>query len=138
MAYDQAAHTEAVDSIDDLKRVRPRAHARAKTVDGMVDGRRVRGTSRSGGAQFPKVRYPDPMERTHPKLDRLTFDPEKCAGKACIRGMRITAESLVRYLAAGMTTAEILAEWPDLEEEDIRQSLQYAAWLASDRVLDAA
>ena len=78
------------------------------------------------------------MERKHPKLDRLTFGPEKCAGKACIRGMRITAESLVRYLAAGMTTAETLSEWPELEEEDIRQSLAYAAWLASDRVLEVA
>ena len=107
-------------------------------VEELADGQLGSAGQRPGGAELPKVRYAEPMERTHPKLDRLTFDPEKCAGKACIRGMRITAESLVRYLAAGMTTAEILAEWPDLEEEDIRQSLQYAAWLASDRVLDVA
>jgi uncharacterized protein (DUF433 family) len=78
------------------------------------------------------------MERRHPTLDRITFDPEKCAGKACIRGMRMTVEALVRYLAAGMTHAEILAEWPDLQEEDIRQALAYAAWSASDKVLEVA
>ena len=78
------------------------------------------------------------MERRHPSLDRLTFDPDKCAGKACIRGMRITAESLVRYLAAGMTTAEILSEWPEVEEEDIRQALVYAAWSMGEKVLEVA
>ena len=78
------------------------------------------------------------MERRHPTLDRITFDPEKCTGKACIRGMRVTVESLVRYLAAGMTHAEILTEWPDLEEDDIRQALAYAAWSASDKVLEVA
>jgi uncharacterized protein (DUF433 family) len=56
------------------------------------------------------------MERHHPTLTRITFDPEKCTGKACIRGTRMTVEALVRYLAAGMTHAEILAEWPELAE----------------------
>ena len=51
------------------------------------------------------------MERRHPKLDRITYDPAKCAGKACIRGMRITAEAIVSYLASGMTTEELLAEY---------------------------
>lgn len=78
------------------------------------------------------------MERRHATLDRITFDPEKCTGKACIRGMRISAESLVRHLAAGMTIEEILDEWPELQEEDVRQALAYAAWSASDRVLDMA
>jgi uncharacterized protein (DUF433 family) len=78
------------------------------------------------------------MERRHPSLDRITFDPEKCTGKACIRGMRMTVEALVRYLAAGMSHDEILAEWPELEEEDIRQALAYAAWSVSDKVLDVA
>ena len=78
------------------------------------------------------------MERRHPSLDRITFDPEKCTGKACIRGMRMTVEALVRYLAAGMSHDEILVEWPELEEEDIRQALAYAAWSVSDKVLDVA
>ena len=78
------------------------------------------------------------MERRHPTLTRITFDPEKCNGKACIRGLRIPVESIVRYLAAGMTHAEILAEWAELEEEDIRQALAFAAWSASDKVLEVA
>jgi uncharacterized protein (DUF433 family) len=78
------------------------------------------------------------VERRHPNLDRITFDPEKCNGKACIRGLRIPVESLVNYLAAGLTHAEILAEWTQLEEEDIRQALAYAAWSASDKVLEVA
>jgi uncharacterized protein (DUF433 family) len=47
-------------------------------------------------------------------------------------------ESIVGYLAAGMSHAEILAEWTELEEDDIRQALAYAAWAASDKVLDVA
>jgi uncharacterized protein (DUF433 family) len=47
-------------------------------------------------------------------------------------------ESIVGYLAAGMSQAEILAEWTELEEDDIRQALAYAAWAASDKVLDVA
>jgi uncharacterized protein (DUF433 family) len=74
------------------------------------------------------------MDRAHAKLDRITFNPEKCGGKACIRGMRITVESIVSYLASGMTVEEILADWPDLEDEDIRQALRYAAWTTSERV----
>jgi len=78
------------------------------------------------------------VERRHPTLNRITFDPEKCNGKACIRGLRMPVESIVSYLAAGMTHAEILAEWTELEEEDIRQALAYAAWSASDKVLEVA
>src|SRR3989442_303757 len=76
------------------------------------------------------------MERRHPKLDRITFDPGKCAGKPCVRGLRMTVEALVGYLGAGMTIEEILREWPELEEEDIRQALTYAAWQAGDRVVE--
>jgi uncharacterized protein (DUF433 family) len=69
------------------------------------------------------------MERRHPKLDRITFDPGKCTGKACIRGMRITVEAVVRYLASGMTTEQLLA---------VRQALQFAAWAVSEQVLEVA
>jgi uncharacterized protein (DUF433 family) len=89
-------------------------------------------------ARAVEADYSQRMERRHPSLDRITFDPEKCTGKACIRGMRMTVEALVRYLAAGMSHDEILAEWPELEEEDIRQALAYAAWSVSDKVLDVA
>ena len=60
-------------------------------------------------------------------LDRITLEPEKRAGKPCIRGLRITVYDVLEYLAAGMTEAEILADFPDLEREDIRASLAFAA-----------
>jgi len=63
-------------------------------------------------------------------LDRITFNPEIMAGRACIRGMRITVAHLVNLVANGMNEEGILADYPDLEPEDIRQALQYAAFLA--------
>ncbi|XHR83488.1 MAG: DUF433 domain-containing protein [Gloeotrichia echinulata GP01] len=67
-------------------------------------------------------------------LDRITFDPSIMGGQACIRGMRIPVSLLVNLVANGKPEAEILAEYPDLEFEDIRQSLLYAAWLTQERV----
>jgi uncharacterized protein (DUF433 family) len=67
-------------------------------------------------------------------FDRITFDPHMMAGQACIRGMRIPVSLIVNLVANGMQTAEILEEYPDLEAEDIKQALEYAAWLASERV----
>lgn len=55
-------------------------------------------------------------------------------GRACIRGMRITVGLVVNLVANGMTTAEIIREYPDLEPEDIRQSLAYASALANEEV----
>ena len=52
--------------------------------------------------------------------DRITVEPEKRAGKPCIRGLRITVRDILEYLASGMTEAEILADFPDLESQDIR------------------
>ena len=63
-------------------------------------------------------------------LDRITFNPEIMGGRACIRGMRITVAHVVNLVANGMSHERILADHPDLEPEDIRQALQYAANLA--------
>ena len=60
-------------------------------------------------------------------LDRITLEPEKRGGKPCIRGLRITVYDVLEYLASGMTEAEILADFPDLEREDIRAALWFAA-----------
>lgn len=60
-------------------------------------------------------------------FDRITVEPDKLEGKPCIRGMRITVETVVRLVAAGWTFEEILADYPDLEREDIKQALEYAA-----------
>lgn len=67
-------------------------------------------------------------------FSRITFDPKIMAGQACIRGMRISASLIINLVANGMTKEEILAEYPDLEPEDITEALQYAAWLAREEV----
>jgi uncharacterized protein (DUF433 family) len=67
-------------------------------------------------------------------LERITADPKTLGGKACIRGMRISVSLIVNLVANGMTTQEIIDEYPDLEPEDIRQALQYAAWAADDTI----
>ncbi len=59
--------------------------------------------------------------------NRITKEPGKKSGKACIRGMRFTVSDVLGYLAAGMTIREILTEWPELEREDILACLDYAA-----------
>ena len=65
-------------------------------------------------------------------FDRITFAPNMMGGRACIRGMRITVSLLLNLVANGMSTSEILKEYPDLEAEDIYQALAYAAALAND------
>ena len=67
-------------------------------------------------------------------LDRITFDPHVMGGRACIRGMRVTVALLVNLVANGMTVAEILEAYPYLEPDDVRQALQYVAWLAEESV----
>ena len=68
------------------------------------------------------------------KFDRVTSDPNVMSGHACIRGMRITVSLVVNLVANGMNTDEIVKAYPYLEPEDIRQSLQYAAWLAEETI----
>jgi uncharacterized protein (DUF433 family) len=58
---------------------------------------------------------------------RITLEPGKRSGKPCIRGMRITVQDVLGYLAAGMTQEQILADFPYLEKEDILACLAYAA-----------
>jgi uncharacterized protein (DUF433 family) len=67
-------------------------------------------------------------------FDRITFDRNMMAGQACIRGMRVPVSLILNLVANGKTMAEIIEDYPYLESEDIRQSLQYAAWLAQDQV----
>ncbi len=60
-------------------------------------------------------------------MDRITFDPEQCGGRPCVRGMRIRVKDVLEMLAGGATEEEILADFPYLESEDIRACLQFAA-----------
>jgi uncharacterized protein (DUF433 family) len=59
-------------------------------------------------------------------FDRITYDPNILGGRACIRGMRISVSLIVNLVANGMTVEEIIVEYPDLEPEDIQQTLRYA------------
>jgi uncharacterized protein (DUF433 family) len=74
-------------------------------------------------------------EHIVPAFDRITFEPGKMGGRACIRGLRITAATVVSLVAEGASAPEVLADYPELEAEDIRQALWYAGWLARDEVL---
>ncbi len=67
-------------------------------------------------------------------FERITFDPKIMGGRACIRGMRIPVSVIVGQIAHGATTDEILADYPDLEREDVQEALEYAAWLAQEEV----
>src|SRR5712664_102154 len=57
------------------------------------------------------------------QLDRITQDPEVMGGKPCIRGMRVTVGMIVEAISAGRTTEDLLADFPYLEEQDIREAL---------------
>jgi uncharacterized protein (DUF433 family) len=62
----------------------------------------------------------------HILLKRITINPAVCHGKPTIRNKRYTVESILEYLAGGDTTETLLAEFPDLEKEDVFACLQYA------------
>ena len=65
------------------------------------------------------------MER-NPLLSRITIDPEICHGKPTIRGLRYTVSSILEYIAGGDSAEDILAEFTDLEEDDIKACLAFA------------
>ncbi|MDY0354862.1 MAG: DUF433 domain-containing protein [Sedimentisphaerales bacterium] len=66
---------------------------------------------------------------------RITIDPDKMAGVPCIRDLRTPVATIVAMVAEGMTEDEILAAHPDLEREDIREALRYAAEAVKERAL---
>ncbi len=71
-------------------------------------------------------------------FERITFDKNMMGGRACIRGMRITVSHVLNMIANGMATEDVLREYPDLESDDVRQALQYAAFLSEEEVLPIA
>jgi uncharacterized protein (DUF433 family) len=68
-------------------------------------------------------------------FDRITVDPAQMGGVPCVRHLRIPVASVLRMLAGGLAEQEILAEYPDLEMEDIRECLRFAAASAMEREL---
>jgi len=71
-------------------------------------------------------------------LDRITQQRGTMSGKLCIRGMRVTVAMVVGQIGAGRAIEDVLADYPNLEREDIFQALRYAAWLAGERRIDIA
>ena len=68
------------------------------------------------------------------EFKRITFNKEIMGGQACIRGMRIPVSLIINLVANGMSTKEIIKEYPDLEPEDIKEALQYGSWLAKEEL----
>jgi uncharacterized protein (DUF433 family) len=60
-------------------------------------------------------------------FERITIEPDKMSGQPCIRGLRITVRRVLELIATYQDRAELLREYPDLEEDDLRQALQFAA-----------
>ena len=71
-------------------------------------------------------------------VERITINPLQCGGKPCVRGMRIRVKDILDMLAGGATSEQILADYTDLEPEDIRACLAYAARYLDHPVLVAA
>jgi uncharacterized protein (DUF433 family) len=72
------------------------------------------------------------------KFTRITVNPQQMGGVPCIRGLRIPVATVVGMLADGMTTEEILKSLPDLERDDVREALQFAAEAVRERELPLA
>ncbi len=71
------------------------------------------------------------QDRTVEELDRITIDPNICLGQPTLRGMRITVSVVLKLLAGGKSVEEVLVTYPELETEDVRQAMRYAAWVVS-------
>jgi len=71
-------------------------------------------------------------------LDRITIDVEICHGKPCIRHLRYPVEMLLDLLSSGMTSEQILADYPDIERDDILAALAFAARLSRVKSMDAS
>ena len=69
-------------------------------------------------------------------FDRITQQPGKMGGRACIRGLRVTVGMIVEAVAVGATREELLIDYPYLELQDIEQALGFAAWRAQDREVE--
>ena len=72
----------------------------------------------------------------NPLLDRISIDPSVCFGKPCIRGTRICVSLVLDFLASGSSVNEILAEYPQIAEEDVRAAIAYGAEMSRERYVD--
>lgn len=72
------------------------------------------------------------------RFDRIKVVPGICEGKPTIRGLRITVEFVLRLLGDGYTADQIVAEYPELDRDDVLEAARYGAWLASERTTAVA
>ncbi len=114
-------------------------HTRYRPTGGRLHGRHAKAigfdalgaaTAIAGGLAARSLRYHDRVS-----FERITTDPGRMGGLPCIRGLRFPVATVVAMVADGMTFQEILAEHPDLEEEDIREALRYASQAVEEREL---
>jgi uncharacterized protein (DUF433 family) len=113
--------------------------AQNRAIQGVVAWQFPRAMKEGGISKQPEAGDPPLLDSKRKNgrramFDRITYDPEVMGGKACLRGMRITLSLVVNLVANGMMLEEIRVEYPDLEAEDIRQALGYAAALANDEI----
>jgi len=67
-------------------------------------------------------------------FERITFDPDVMGGRACIRGMRIPVSAILAQIAHGASAEDVVQAYPDLDHEDVREAVEYAAWLTREEV----
>ncbi len=72
----------------------------------------------------------------NPLLQRISVDPNVCFGKPCIRGTRIWVALILDFLSSGMTIDEILEEYPQLSQEDIKAAIAYGAAMSRERYVE--
>ena len=65
-------------------------------------------------------------------FERISVDAEICGGKPCIKGARIMVKNIIGMISGGYTAARIIEEYPELEEEDVKEALEYAAYVIDD------
>jgi uncharacterized protein (DUF433 family) len=68
------------------------------------------------------------------ELDRITVDPRICLGQPTVRRMRITVSVILKMVAGGKSIDEVLDAYPELEADDVRQAMQFAAWVVADQI----
>lgn len=79
--------------------------------------------------------YDEGVGTTFQGFDRITADPQLLGGKPCIRGMRLSVQRVIEILADNPSWSDLREDYPELEPEDIRQALSFAAAALSDRVI---
>jgi uncharacterized protein (DUF433 family) len=69
------------------------------------------------------------------RFNRITINPDVLGGQPCFRNLRIPVSLVIRLVAAGKTADDIMDEYPEIEKEDVRQALEFAAWMTSEKTL---